>query len=74
MRSFKTPWISAVYIFAMLPLGLHLSHGFTSALQTLGALHPEWRFDVKKFGALLGWVLVLGYILLPLWALFFAEV
>lgn len=74
VRSFKNPWISAVYIFAMLPLGLHLSHGFTSALQTLGALQPQWRFGLKKFGAMLGWVLALGYILLPLWALFFAEV
>jgi len=74
VRSFKNPWITAAYIFAMLPLGLHLSHGFSSALQTLGALQPHWHAGLKTTGMVLGWVLALGYILLPLWALFLAEV
>jgi succinate dehydrogenase / fumarate reductase cytochrome b subunit len=74
VRSFKNPWITAAYIFAMLPLGLHLSHGFTSALQSLGTLPPRWRVGIRKIGVIIGWLLAVGYILLPLWALFFAEV
>lgn len=74
VRSFKNPWITAAYIFAMLPLGLHLSHGFTSALQSLGTLPPRWRVGIRKTGVIIGWLLAVGYILLPLWALFFAEV
>ena len=74
VRSFKNPWISVAYILAMLPLGLHLSHGFTSALQTLGLIKPRWYPGLKKFGQVCGWVLAAGFILLPLWVLLFAEV
>ena len=74
VRSFKNPLIAAWYIFAMLPLGLHLSHGFSSAFQTLGVIQPRWRPGLQKTGLVLGWVLAVGFILLPLWAFFFAEV
>jgi succinate dehydrogenase / fumarate reductase cytochrome b subunit len=72
VRSFKNPLISIGYILVMLPLGLHLSHGLSSALQTLGWI--RWQTELRKVGAVLGWVLAVGYILLPLWAWFFAEV
>ncbi|GIX48857.1 MAG: succinate dehydrogenase [Candidatus Tectimicrobiota bacterium] len=74
VRSFKNPWISAIYIAAMLPLGFHLSHGFASALQTLGLLKPRWYPGVRRLSQVVGWVLAAGFILLPLWALLFAEV
>jgi succinate dehydrogenase / fumarate reductase cytochrome b subunit len=74
VRSFKNPWIAFAYVVAMIPLGLHLSHGFASALQTLSALQPGWFEGLRKAGRILGWVLAIGFILLPLWALFFAEV
>jgi succinate dehydrogenase / fumarate reductase cytochrome b subunit len=35
---FTTPWISVLYIVAQVILFLHLTHGLTSALQTLGLL------------------------------------
>lgn len=74
VRSFKKPWITLFYLVAMVSLGLHLSHGFASALQTLGALQPHWRPFVRTGGQLLGWAIAAGFMLLPLWALFFAEV
>lgn len=74
VRSFKHPLIALGYIVAMLPLGLHLSHGLSSAFQTLGALQPHWRAPFKATGQVLGWVIAAGFILLPLWALLFAEV
>lgn len=74
VRSFKNPWIALAYVLVMFPLGLHLSHGFSSALQTLSALQPRWHATLRQAGKILGWVLALGYILLPIWALFFAEV
>lgn len=74
IRSFKNPWIAFAYIAVMIPLGLHLSHGFSSALQTLSALQPRWYAGLRQAGRILGWVLAAGYIILPLWALFFAEV
>jgi succinate dehydrogenase / fumarate reductase cytochrome b subunit len=74
VRSFKNPWISLMYLVAMVPLGFHLSHGFSSAFQSLGALQPHWRPVMRTGGQLLGWAIAGGFMLLPLWALFFAEV
>jgi succinate dehydrogenase / fumarate reductase cytochrome b subunit len=74
VRSFKNPLITLGYIIVMIPLGLHLSHGFASALQTLSALQPRWHTGLRQAGKILGWVLAIGYILLPIWALFIAEV
>lgn len=74
IRSFKNPLIVIGYVFAMLPLGLHLSHGFSSAFQTLSLLQPRWHTGFQKTGVILGWVLAIGFIMLPLWALFFAKV
>lgn len=74
VRSFKNPLVSLGYIIAMVALGFHLSHGFASALQTLGALLPHWRAYLRTGGQILGWLIAVGFILLPLWALFIAEV
>jgi hypothetical protein len=43
-------------------------------LQTLSALQPRWHAGLRQAGKILGWVLAIGYILLPIWALFIAEV
>ncbi len=73
VRSFKNPLIALWYVVAMIPLGLHLSHGVASAFQTLGLLQPHWRQGCKKAGQVVGWVIAAGFILLPLWALLFAK-
>jgi succinate dehydrogenase / fumarate reductase cytochrome b subunit len=74
VRSFKHPLIVVGYVIAMLPLGLHLSHGFGSAFQTLGVVAPSWRLGLRRTGRVLGWILAVGFLCLPLWAFFFAEV
>jgi succinate dehydrogenase / fumarate reductase cytochrome b subunit len=42
VMGFQVPVVSAVYIAAMLALGLHLYHGIWSMLQTLGLSHPQY--------------------------------
>lgn len=74
VRSFKNPLIAIWYVVAMIPLGLHLSHGFSSAFQTLSLLQPRWHAGFRKAGIILGWLIAIGFIMLPLWALFFAKV
>lgn len=74
VRSFRNPLIAIGYIIAMIPLGMHLSHGFSSALQTLSAIQPQWYKGFKQAGQAIGWLLAIGYIILPIWAWFFAEV
>jgi succinate dehydrogenase / fumarate reductase cytochrome b subunit len=73
VRSFKNLWITLFYLVAMVALGFHLSHGFWSAFQSLGMLPPHWRPRLRTTAQLLGWAIAGGFMLLPLWALFFAE-
>jgi succinate dehydrogenase / fumarate reductase, cytochrome b subunit len=74
VRSFKNPWIALGYIIAMIPLGLHLSHGFASALQTLSVPHSRWHTGLRQASRILGWGLAIGFMILPIWALLFAKV
>lgn len=67
-RTFHNPLMVAWYVIAMLALGLHLSHGFSSAFQTLGAQKPIWRPRLKMMGLGLGWVVALGFAALPIWS------
>jgi len=58
--------VSAFYILAMLPLGLHLYHGLWSITQTLAIQNPtvkKWR---RPAAAVVAVVIVLGNISIPL--------
>ena len=68
IASFKNPLVVAWYVLAMLALGLHLSHGFGSAFQTLGILNPAWRSKLKNGGMAFGWAIAAGFISMPVWA------
>lgn len=48
VQSFRVWWVSAIYIFANVLLGLHLYHGGWSILQTLGANHPRYNAWAKR--------------------------
>lgn len=57
IASFQNPALVAVYVFAMVALGMHLYHGLYSLFQTLGLSHPAYmpriRLGAKVFGALI---------------------
>lgn len=71
LSEFKKPLVSAFYIGALILLGLHLNHGFASAFQSLGAsrLSQGLKFAGKAFT----FVIVSGFISIPLWVLFFRK-
>jgi succinate dehydrogenase / fumarate reductase cytochrome b subunit len=63
--SFKDIFISLIYLFAMIALALHLSHGMQSSFQTLG-LNTEAALPViTKTGTIFAIVLFIGYISIP---------
>jgi succinate dehydrogenase / fumarate reductase cytochrome b subunit len=41
VSGFQVWWVSAWYIFAIILLGLHLSHGLASMFQSVGLAHPR---------------------------------
>lgn len=64
---FANPWYSGFYVLAVLGVGLHLSHGLQSALQTFGVNHPRYTPLVKKAGLGLAALITLGFASLPLY-------
>ncbi len=60
---FKNVGIYASYLVAILLLSMHLGHGASSWLQSLGVRHPKYKLD--KLGPALSAILFLGYMAPP---------
>ena len=70
----QNPLVGGFYVLAMVFLGMHLSHGFGSAFQTLGIFKPTWRDGLRKAGRGLGWIIALGFASFPVWAMLTQKV
>lgn len=62
-------WYSAIYIVAMIFIGFHLNHGFQSAFQTMGWVHPKITPIVKAAGTLYAVLIPAAYAAIPLYFL-----
>jgi len=58
--------IAIVYIVVMVLIGFHLSHGIWSMFQSVGFSHPRYTPKIKKFAAVFAWILIAGFISVPL--------
>ena len=63
--SFGVWYVSAWYIFSMILLGLHVGHGASSFLQSLGFNHPRHTPVIKKIAAAYAFLLIAGFISIP---------
>ncbi|MFT3692918.1 MAG: succinate dehydrogenase cytochrome b subunit [Kofleriaceae bacterium] len=63
VAGFQQIGIYVVYLIGIALLSLHLGHGASSWLQTLGWRHPKYPID--KIGPVVGWVLFIGYMVPP---------
>lgn len=70
MEVFQNPLQVAFYVVAMIVILLHLRHGISSALQTLGVNHPRYTPMLLKGGTLLAFLIGIGFALIPVWAYF----
>lgn len=68
-NSFKDPIHSGLYIAAMLALGLHLSHGIQSFVQTFGINRERVSVGLKIFSVLAGYGVAIGFSLIPVYVL-----
>jgi len=62
---FKAPLASGIYIVGMLAIGLHLSHGLWSMLQTVGVNRPNWECTLRSLAVVLGMGICAGFIAVP---------
>lgn len=63
---FRRPVVSITYILAMLAVGLHLSHGLWSMLQTVGLNRPHLEPALRTIAILVSALLIAGFIAIPL--------
>lgn len=68
--SFRNVWISAAYVLAMVPLCMHLSHGFQSLFQSLGLNHARYTPVLRKASLAFALVIFAGNSAIPLACLF----
>ncbi|MDF2552903.1 MAG: succinate dehydrogenase [Chryseobacterium sp.] len=65
-RKFHDLWRVVLYVVAFGLLGLHLSHGFQSSFQSIGARHPKYTPVIKAFGNWYSILIPLGFIFIAI--------
>ncbi len=73
IQEFNEPLPTIAYVSFMLFLGLHLRHGIASAFQSLGVGSPHLTPVIRAAGILLAVVLVVGFVLLPIYIYFMVD-
>ena len=67
--AFASPAYVILYVLAMIIAAVHVSHGFWSGFQTLGANHPKYMPFIKVVGIVFSLIVGLGFGLLPIYLL-----
>jgi succinate dehydrogenase / fumarate reductase, cytochrome b subunit len=70
VAGFSNPLVTAVYVIALVLLGMHLRHGIWSATQTLGQSNKRREKTVNLFALVFSVVLIGGFLLVPFSVLF----
>ena len=65
--AFTSPLYVGIYILAMVVAAIHVSHGFWSAFQTVGANHPKYMPTLRTIGTLFAVVVGVGFGFLPIY-------
>ena len=65
VNGFMVVPVALVYIAVMVMIGFHLSHGIWSMFQSIGFSHPRYTPAIKKFAAIFSWILIAGFISVP---------
>lgn len=74
---FKDPKFGLIatilYVISMIVLAFHLSHGFASAFQSIGANNPKYNGLIKGFGKGFSIIVPLLFAIIPIYIHFFAK-
>ncbi len=71
-EAFENVWYVFFYVLCMIPLGFHLSHGFSSAFQSLGINHSKYNKLIKTAGMLFCIIVPMLFAIIPLYLHFIA--
>ena len=65
VNGFAVVPFALIYIAVMIFIGFHLSHGGWSMFQSVGFSHPRYTPLIKKAAAVIAWLLIAGFISVP---------
>jgi succinate dehydrogenase / fumarate reductase cytochrome b subunit len=65
-RTFENPLWVVFYVLAMVVAAVHVSHGFWSAFQTVGANHKKYMPFIMVFSIIFSLIVGIGFGLLPI--------
>jgi succinate dehydrogenase / fumarate reductase cytochrome b subunit len=74
MENLSNPLVVGFYVLSMLVVGSHLTHGISSAVQSLGFDHPTWTPRVLAAGKLFAAAIAGIFIVIAIWVYFQAGV
>jgi succinate dehydrogenase / fumarate reductase, cytochrome b subunit len=60
-------WYNLIYIVSAILLGLHLSHGFWSAFQTIGINNKSWLKRLEVVSFIYAIIIAAGFTIIPLY-------
>ena len=66
---FLNPVYDLIYIAAFILLGIHLSHGFWSAFQSIGLSNEIWKQRLSTIGTVYAVAITVGFCIIPLFYL-----
>ncbi len=66
VKGFQNPIVTLTYVIAQVLLALHISHGASSAFQTLGVTNPRLKFLKAGLGKVVGGIVLLGNLSMPI--------
>ena len=66
-NKFANPLYIVIYVVAMIVAAFHVSHGFWSAFQTIGANHPKYMPFIMILSIIFSLVVGFGFGLLPIY-------
>lgn len=69
----KQPCFGVIYIIAAILLGLHITHGFWSAFQTIGFSNDIWRKRLECVAYFFAFVFAAGFSIIPLYFMIFGN-
>ncbi len=69
---FKNCWAySILYVVGGILVGLHITHGFWSAFQTIGFSNKHWEKRLKCVANLYACIITIGFCIIPIWITLF---
>ena len=69
VSTFASPGYVIIYVVAVLVAAIHISHGFWSAFQTIGANHPKYMPFIRVASLAYSLIIGIGFGIIPLYIL-----